>query len=527
MIFKSRYSNSEIVTLELLKTIGVKVTSEAVVEELSRHPDFPNLLAISDVLNNYGVNANAYRVTKQDLTEIPCPFIISTQKRGEEFLVVTKVSEKNAMVLGNNQKIQAMSLPQLQDVFGEVVLVPEDIKILEANHHSGSFHFDQIRNSVVISFAIILLFAGATLIGSHPLNWQFMIVLFLKTAGLVVSVLLLIQSIDNNNPFVQTLCGIGRTNCNAILSSKAANAFNGLSWSDIGFFYFAGTWLTTLMIGKEIPTLQFLAALNFASLPYTFYSIYYQAKIAKQWCLFCCSIQFLLWVEFGSIVTVFETPFKFPTTDRMMMILICMIIPAMVWLLIKPVLLKSQQVGLIKAQVRNLKYNTNVFQNLLRENPKYTIPQTDWSITLGNVEAENIITMVSNPYCPPCGKTHRVLNEWLSRDLSVQLRLVFTAGDSDIETPVTRHLMALAEQDDREVIKNALHDWYEQKQKNYAQWAKEYPVVFDETQYYKLQKQKDWCRLADIKATPTILINGYQLPEAYSIQDIKYLLLQR
>ena len=40
-------------------------------------------------------------------------------------------------------------------------------------------------------------------------------------------------------------------------------------------------------------------------------------------------------------------------------------------------------------------------------------------------------------------------------------------------------------------------------------------------------KQKDeWCREMDISAIPTIFINGYQLPDAYSIEDLQYFLLE-
>ena len=36
--------------------------------------------------------------------------------------------------------------------------------------------------------------------------------------------------------------------------------------------------------------------------------------------------------------------------------------------------------------------------------------------------------------------------------------------------------MALNALDDKGVVRQALHDWYAQKQKNYAEWAKVYPI---------------------------------------------------
>lgn len=74
------------------------------------------------------------------------------------------------------------------------------------------------------------------------------------------------------------------------------------------------------------------------------------------------------------------------------------------------------------------------------------------------------------------------------------------------------------------MVKKALHDWYEQKQKSYEAWAKVYPVQLDKKEYGKLDKQSAWCKIAEIKATPTFLLNGYCLPETYQLKDIKYLL---
>ncbi|AMR32031.1 hypothetical protein A0256_11670 [Mucilaginibacter sp. PAMC 26640] len=137
--------------------------------------------------------------------------------------------------------------------------------------------------------------------------------------------------------------------------------------------------------------------------------------------------------------------------------------------------------------------------------------------------------MVTNPYCPPCAKTHDVLNGWLDSNLDIQIRIVFTAtnDDSDVKTPVTRHLMALNEIANRQQVKDALHDWYEQKQKNYDAWARAHPVQIDETKFYKLEKQSAWCDMAEVKATPTLFVNGYRLPGEYRLQDIKYLLVQQ
>ncbi|MES2268098.1 MAG: cysteine peptidase family C39 domain-containing protein [Bacteroidota bacterium] len=527
----SKPHNADSVLIELIKLINPQITADEVTNELNIHPDYPNLLALNDVLNNFGIEAGAYRIDNDELQNVPLPFIAHTKKAGSEFLLVTALNQHKATVTDQNRKNYTLTLDELKVIFNNVVLAVESTGQPITTAKPG-LKLNTEDNRLTLGIGLLAFAVVAGIISFAPVftSWQTVLATLFKTAGVAVSILLLIQSIDRNNPLVQTLCGGGgKTNCNAILSSKAANVFDGLSWSEVGFFYFTGTWLALLFGGGNLALLQALAVLNIISLPYTVYSIYYQARVAKQWCIFCCMVQALLWLEFIPLVSSLNAPFQILSGKALLGLAICLAMPAATWLLLKPLFLNTQQARSLKNQLRNFKYNSELFNSLLKEQPKYAMPASDWSIVLGNVEAGNVITMVSNPYCPPCATTHQVLDEWLNRNPDIQLRLVFTAHnkDEDIKTPVTRHLMALNDLPDKSRVKNALHDWYEQKHKDYNAWAKAHPVTLDETKYYRLEKQQEWCNLAEIRATPTLLVNGHRLPDAYRIQDIKYLLVQQ
>lgn len=432
-----------------------------------------------------------------------------------------------------------ISLTDFENKFTGTVLVADEVNQNIKNQSISGLAkiFNSFRYFIAPLLLVLALISGLFLYFNslNSITWPYALLLLFKSAGVITSILLLVQSIDQNNPLIQKLCGgSSKTDCNAILTSKAATVFKGLSWSEVGFFYFTGTWLALLFSHGSTIMLQALAILNIVSLPYTFYSIYYQAKVAKQWCKLCCAVQALLWLEFFSLVSFSPNLFNsstFAVSSSVLLttglkLFICLALPVALWLLLKPLLLKAQQSKSLKSQLRELKYNKEFFDKLLLAQPKYATPDEDWSIVLGNVDAENIITMVSNPYCPPCAKTHQILDEWLDKRDDLQVRLVFTANntEADIKTPVTRHLMALHAQPEKSMVKKALHDWYEQKQKSYEAWAKTYPVQLDEKEYYKLDKQNNWCQMAEIKATPTFLLNGYRLPESYQLTDIKYML---
>jgi len=196
------------------------------------------------------------------------------------------------------------------------------------------------------------------------------------------------------------------------------------------------------------------------------------------------------------------------------------------WIFLKPLFLKLQQLQPLKQQLRQFKYNNELFHKMLTAQPKYTQPDEEWCIVLGNVEATNSIIMVTNPYCEPCASTHRLLDELLYQRADIQARIIFSTSNADEDTriPVSRHLMALNEQSDKNLVKRAMHDWYKQKHKNYNVWAKAYPVDLSQESFYKLDKQRDWCQIADITATPILLVNGHRLPNLYNLTDLKYML---
>src|SRR5207253_2435542 len=104
-----------------------------------------------------------------------------------------------------------------------------------------------------------------------------LLVLGIKIFGLSISVLLLIYEIDKSNAFIKSICTAGtKTNCNAVLHSKAAKVF-GMSWSEAGFFYFASTFLFLVSPAISFPIkICLLSVANCLAASYIFFSIYYQ-----------------------------------------------------------------------------------------------------------------------------------------------------------------------------------------------------------------------------------------------------------
>jgi protein-disulfide isomerase len=186
--------------------------------------------------------------------------------------------------------------------------------------------------------------------------------------------------------------------------------------------------------------------------------------------------------------------------------------------------LLSKQIPPLNQQLRKFKYNKDLFEKMLENEVKHTLPAEEHSLIIGNREAEHVITMVSNPYCQPCAKTHKALDEWLVDNNNIKLQVIFSTSnkENDRNTQVAAHLMNLQSSQNDFSLKKALDDWYEQKQKNYEAWAKVHPNKGEIATQKIFEKQREWCKLTEITGTPTLFLNGRRLPKNYQTEDLKY-----
>jgi len=351
---------------------------------------------------------------------------------------------------------------------------------------------------------------------------------------------LLWHEVDKNNPVLKQICSSGKkVNCDAILNSKASQVFSWLSWSEVGFFYFAGGLLALLFAGNQASSvLTILAYINILVLPYTIFSIFYQWRIAKQWCMLCLTVQIILLAEFfvawlsGTLGTLqINSDFLIEIIPSFIIPLTpAFLLPVVIWYAIKPQLLAAQQGKRDFKQLQRIKYNSETFQALLQRQKQITIDTKGLGITIGNPQAKMHLIKVCNPYCGPCVDAHKIIHELMEADqISVQIIFTATNEEKDFRALPAKHLLAIAARNDEALTQKALDSWYDgvkTEEKNYEVFAEQYPISKEEleAQTSKIDAMKKWCDDTEIAFTPTIFINGNQLPDAYWIEDLRYFL---
>jgi protein-disulfide isomerase/uncharacterized membrane protein len=524
------------VTLQLLHLLKVPVTADTVNEFILSHPDHPSLLCISDALHQWHIGNAALRIEKEKIHELPTPFIAHA---GGEFMIITRVTNEEVFYLDDDDRMRRETLPDFQNKWRGVVLIAEPEENAGEKEYAIKHKKEFIRllSWPTLSAALILMaITGSWIFAVNNTTADsigYVLLNCCKLAGLAVSGLLLWYEIDRYNPLLQKICTSGggsKANCNAVLSSPQAKPFSFISWSELGFFYFAGGFLL-LTLQPHTGIVYTIALLNLPALPYVVFSVFYQWRVVKQWCPLCLFVQAILVAEFIiSLTAGFISSNNLSVAlslGNLALLFIHFIIPVLGWYFIKPHLLGEKEGKNKKYELARLKSNQDIFTAMLLRQKPVTRSTDGLGIVLGNPNAAHTMLKVCNPYCGPCAKAHSEIDELLHDNDNLKVQIIFTAtpDKADIKYFPVRHLMAIAGKNDEGLTMKALDDWYLPEKKDYNVFAAKYPMNGElESQEEKLASMSEWCNETGIAFTPTFFFDGHQLPAMYTITDLKTIL---
>jgi len=529
------YNNSIEILVTFAQELQVKITKTGIEKKMEGHPDFPSLLAISDVLTELGIENLSLKIAADKLSGIEPPFLAQVtgkKEKKELFTVVRKIEDGNITYFNpDTHKWEQTIFTYFEKNFKGVVLIAEPMPGSGEKEYATNKKEEERKTfRTYISIFCLPVITGILCVLAFAKNGSGAIlpVIFtlLTLSGCLLSIVLILYEIDRNNPVIMEICsGNKKVNCSAVLDSSFSK-IGGISWSAIGLSYFAGELLALLLTNLGSPQLfSILAWINLLSCPYVLFSVYYQWRIARQWCVLCLGVQCVLILQ---MITTFlgkwHTQILFNESNLIPIIISVMILSLMVFFLM-PVLLKSKESKIYKKQLLQLKHDPNIFYSLLhKENPVST-STAGLGIILGNPEAKNKIVKVCNPYCGPCAQAHLVIDKLLDNNPDIQLQIIFTASANDYKTSAVQHLLAIASKGNNLETQRSLNGWYGQEIKDYALFSEKFPIEKEFTNQEKMiNNMYEWCKQENITYTPTLFINGHHLPKMYNINDLKYFL---
>jgi len=530
----SNINNIAVSVVFLLKHFKVNHTSSHLISSLEKHPEYPSLLSLKDILSDYGIQSAGIRKGEYSYEDFETPFVCPFQREesGEiNFAIITDVNGSSLTFFDpiSKKKISS-SISDFEKLDKGVVLLVDGSEIKDEQDYRNNRQKEKAKK-ILNSLPILL--GGISFLGSigyilvnNPLTVAWLNILFLITSvsGLTISVLLLLHDIDRDNPFIKEVCGgYGKkTNCEAVLSSPGAKFLN-ISWSVWGFAYFASFYIIQILFIGLFDYINVWAVISLVVSPYIFYSLYYQWKVIHHWCPLCLGIQGVLFVNAIASLLYFNAENRLVLDSH---ILFATLLIGFALLLIADysfsLIKTARESNEYKRKWQRLRYNPEIFQALLEKSNSINIPSQHLGILIGNPEANNEIIKVCNPFCPPCSKAHPELEHIIRNNADVRLRIIFISDEGDGTKGPVSHLLAINQCLGKTVLHSALEEWYSAESKDYESFAIKYPTnseLSHQTEHIK--SMNDWCDRMKIRATPTIFINGKELPEGYQVGELK------
>ncbi|WPV64032.1 vitamin K epoxide reductase family protein [Chitinophaga sp. LS1] len=522
----------------LFESLNASVTFTTIEKRITSHPNYPSAICISDFLDSLKIHNLSFTVTEEFLDRADDPFLtlIHSDQYHIDMYTIVKPGSHNKLsyfdpdlhswkTLSHKDFIPKWNRDFVMMFQAEGPVIEEDYKAnLFAERRQLLFKYLAYTSLPLLSiFAIALNFimSGAKAVNSS-------MYLLLSIAGCITTILLLGFDVDKHNHVLKNICGKGRKiNCSAILGSKFSK-IAGISWSAIGFTYFAGQLLLGLfnIFTNQSAIANALFFTNALALPYTIYSISFQTK-AKVWCSLCLVVQILLALQFTVNITSGWYYISHLNTllepQLLALVVLAYSLPAITLSILMPNLISAKEGRYTQKEIARLKHNPQVFDLLLKQQKQLIFSPNEMGIKIGSGNKK--IIKVCNPYCIPCSNAHKHIEEILRTNPDVEVQIIYWISPTEESSNIVKHLIAIEKLYGPEKLKEALDDWYLTENKVYDNFAMKYPIdgAFLK-QEEALGLMHNWCTKEEISFTPTFYINGFRIPGSYNVTDLKFLL---
>jgi protein-disulfide isomerase len=176
----------------------------------------------------------------------------------------------------------------------------------------------------------------------------------------------------------------------------------------------------------------------------------------------------------------------------------------------------------LRQSLNSLKADENVFAALLQQQPRYETDDCDSVIRFGNPDGKLRLTVLSNPYCNPCARMHTRIEELLRQtNNGISVRYILSSFKEELN-PTSKHLIAACMDAKGGTVMQILSGWFEKGKTQKDDFFKDYALDMDNPQIEaEFRKHEAWKQKTRLRSTPTVLVNGYQLPDSYKVEDLR------
>jgi len=521
--------NNDNILIDFLKILKVKHTFSFSNKYYWEHPHRNNLYGLSKMLSDYGIENAATRIDdkEKDILNIETPFIAQF---GGDFVTVYHVDVSKVSFLWKGLD-HVLPVSNFLDAWSGVVLLAEiSEKSIEPDYqkHKEKDRLNFLNKAFFFSSCgfIFVWACMNNMLYSSSLSvtqlFGYSIIICINLTGAYVGYLLVLKQMNIQSRNADKICSLlKQNNCNNILETKAAKLFGMIGWSEIGLGYFA----TNVMLLLFSPqTVYLIALINIITLPYSFWSVWYQKVKVQQWCVLCLLVQVLLWTIFiinGLFGYIQMSALHFQVLFDLMLLGSCYSAMILGISALVPKFNSDRQIPYLRQTLSSIKADEHVFSALQKQQPFYETNDSDSMIRFGNPDSSIQLTVLTNPYCDPCSRMHKRIERLLQKaDNNWSVQYILSSFDESLNT--TNKYLIAACLENKNNAGQIFTDWFEKGKELKDDYFKEMNFKTDHPEIEaEFQKHEMWRKKTQIGATPTILVNGYHLSEIYKIEDLQ------
>lgn len=519
----------ENVITEFLRHLKIPISKKYIKTFLLSHTEYPSLLSLSDLFENLGVNYSIHRIDKEKIEELEFPYLLPLEK-----------SRRDIIEIRNRRDFEKQKANL--EYWNGVVIQVESTHEIPNPKHNLIFKKEKVQKVITISILSgLAIFLGYSLFSTF--TWFSLTWTMTSIAGIIVSYYIFTKDLGVEHSIIERFCNAGKTvNCDKILKSENSKIFNVLKFSDlvISFFLFQLILLLFLAFSFDLSgsVRGVFLLYSIATIPIVAYSIYIQYVIEKTWCLLCVLVTFVLVIQFMMILTngaqnyFYLREFYFPV---FMLFSILYLIILGVTYIIRIKIEESNENYLLAVKASRIKNSSKVFFHLLKQQKEVDITPLEYEMTIGNPYAPIKIIFVSNLYCAPCKAQHEVMSQLVNSfpsNITVSFRFVKVNKYFNNDISVNQYLIQywysniFGKKNEHNLTVDFLKEWYENM--DITTFAKRKPIKseLDESVYKIENQQSQFIMEAGVFRTPSIFINGFELPELYNLSDLNFLILE-
>ncbi|MBW1294667.1 vitamin K epoxide reductase family protein [Aquimarina litoralis] len=510
---------------KLIVKNNIRVNKEELQLQLSSHPSYPSLHALTGVLDHFNIPNLALRVSvnSEMLKKLPPYFIANLVVDTVEDLVLVEKKKGKIKITTTANHTELVKEEEFLSRWNGIILA------IEKSHHIKEVEKSWYDNAIFNWISSVIVGLCITYFLVVQADFFAQVHFILSCVGLIISVFVVKHELGLQSSATNQFCNLTeKTSCDAVLRSKGSTIFKIFKLSDISLTVFAIYCLSWILffIGEANGS-AIISMFTVLAIPFSLYSLYYQYSVIKKWCPLCLGIVAVLMFQFGTlIVNDFFTLISAFSNKGILLFILSIVTTISIWNVLKSLIKKKESFQKTTVDHYTFKRKFSIFKSLYEESD--TLLESNHfseELVFGNKNATVELVLVTSPLCFFCKKAHSDI-EYLLDKLKNKIKVIIrfnvdiTNKDALLYRLATRLHTIYNIEGEHNALK-ALHEVY-QEDINLQKWLDNQNTENIRSFDRLLSNQHQWCQINAINFTPALYQNNMLFPQEYDRTDLIY-----